>query len=192
MTVAPTPHRFTHADGTVVPPGRPELTWTHPSRAGVLSRTAGPEGPRCDLVLAAHLESLAVAADAEGCVDRSWRLRQAARILRASVAPAPAATEAVDATADDPAAVLTTRQLQVADRVARGLTNRQIAGELGISERTAESHIKNILIKMGYAARTQIAALVGRHDLTRLPGTAYVPARSMQPARLSAAAGGLS
>jgi DNA-binding CsgD family transcriptional regulator len=42
--------------------------------------------------------------------------------------------------------------------IARGLTNRQIAAALHISERTAENHVQHIMAKLGLHTRTQIAA----------------------------------
>jgi DNA-binding NarL/FixJ family response regulator len=42
--------------------------------------------------------------------------------------------------------------------VAEGLTNRQIARRLVISERTAQNHVQHILTKLGFSTRSQIAA----------------------------------
>lgn len=56
--------------------------------------------------------------------------------------------------------VLTPRERQVADLVATGLTNAEIADKLVISQRTAEGHVENILSKLGFTSRTQIAAWV--------------------------------
>jgi DNA-binding CsgD family transcriptional regulator len=53
---------------------------------------------------------------------------------------------------------LSPREMEVAGLVARGLTNRQIAAELYLSERTAQNHVQHILTKLGVANRTQIAA----------------------------------
>ena len=55
---------------------------------------------------------------------------------------------------------LTRRERQVAILVAQGLTNREIATRLFISERTAESHVEQIRGKLGFHSRTQIAAWV--------------------------------
>jgi DNA-binding NarL/FixJ family response regulator len=52
---------------------------------------------------------------------------------------------------------LTRREREVAAHVAQGLTNKQIAALMHISERTAESHIQHILGKLGLANRTHIA-----------------------------------
>jgi predicted ATPase/DNA-binding SARP family transcriptional activator/DNA-binding CsgD family transcriptional regulator len=55
---------------------------------------------------------------------------------------------------------LTPREEEVAALVARGLTNRQIASELSISEHTAANHIAKILRKLGISSRSQITAWV--------------------------------
>jgi len=57
-------------------------------------------------------------------------------------------------------AKLTRRQQEVAALVGRGLTNRQIAEELSISERTVDAHLREILGKLGLDSRVQIAAWV--------------------------------
>lgn len=62
----------------------------------------------------------------------------------------------------EPGAVkLTRRELQIADLVAEGLSNRAIAERLVISQRTAEGHVENILSKLGFHSRSQVAAWVG-------------------------------
>ncbi len=53
---------------------------------------------------------------------------------------------------------LTPRQFQVAALVAQGWSNRQIADELVITERSAESHVERIRARLGFRSRTQIAA----------------------------------
>ena len=53
---------------------------------------------------------------------------------------------------------LTARQTEVAGLVAEGLTNRQIADRLGISERSAESHLERIRLRLGFSSRSQVAA----------------------------------
>ncbi|GDY31874.1 ATP-binding protein [Gandjariella thermophila] len=57
---------------------------------------------------------------------------------------------------------LTRRERQVAALVAQGLGNREIAERLVIAQRTAESHVENILSKLGFTRRTQIADWVAR------------------------------
>jgi predicted ATPase/DNA-binding NarL/FixJ family response regulator len=55
---------------------------------------------------------------------------------------------------------LTRREREIADLVARGMSNKDIAATLVISTRTAESHVENILTKLGFTRRTQVAAWV--------------------------------
>lgn len=59
---------------------------------------------------------------------------------------------------------LTRREQQVAELVAQGLSNREIATRLFISERTAESHVEQIRGKLGFHSRAQIAAWVTRRQ----------------------------
>jgi non-specific serine/threonine protein kinase len=54
--------------------------------------------------------------------------------------------------------VLTQHERQVADLVARGFTNRQIAAELIFTDATAAKHVEHILDKLGFTSRSQIAA----------------------------------
>jgi non-specific serine/threonine protein kinase len=54
-------------------------------------------------------------------------------------------------------APLTPRQFEVAALVERGLSNREIAAELVIALRTAETHVEHILSKLGFSRRSQIA-----------------------------------
>jgi predicted ATPase/class 3 adenylate cyclase/DNA-binding CsgD family transcriptional regulator len=55
---------------------------------------------------------------------------------------------------------LTRREHEVAKLVARGLTNRQIAEELVLSERTVENHVSNILKKLNLSSRSEVVAWV--------------------------------
>jgi predicted ATPase/DNA-binding CsgD family transcriptional regulator len=57
---------------------------------------------------------------------------------------------------------LTRRQLEVARLVARGHSNREIAGRLFISERTVEGHIEQICNKLGFNSRVQVAGWIIR------------------------------
>jgi DNA-binding NarL/FixJ family response regulator len=61
-------------------------------------------------------------------------------------------------------AALSPRETEVATLVAEGLTNRQIAERLVISERTAQNHVQHILTKLGFTTRSQIAAWSVRAD----------------------------
>jgi predicted ATPase/DNA-binding CsgD family transcriptional regulator len=56
--------------------------------------------------------------------------------------------------------VLTSRQLEVAKLIADGMSNKDIATRLVISQRTAEAHVEHILTKLDFERRAQIAAWI--------------------------------
>jgi len=60
---------------------------------------------------------------------------------------------------------LTLRQREVAALIAQGLTNRQIAERLVVTERAAAAHVENILDKLGVSSRAQIAVWASEHGL---------------------------
>ena len=65
----------------------------------------------------------------------------------------------------EPRAVLTPRELEVIALVARGLPNKVIARELGVSEKTVKTHVSNLLGKLGLTDRTQAALYAVREGL---------------------------
>ena len=71
---------------------------------------------------------------------------------------------------------LTRREAQVADLVAAGRTNRQIARALTISEKTVEVHVHNVIAKLGAQSRTEVAHLGGRRAGRALRGSPDTPA----------------
>jgi len=62
------------------------------------------------------------------------------------------------------ASPLTAREHEIVLLIARGLSNRQIADELVISPATAARHVANILAKLGFTSRTQVASWAARHE----------------------------
>jgi DNA-binding CsgD family transcriptional regulator len=62
---------------------------------------------------------------------------------------------------------LTTREREVAALLLRGMSNRQIAEQLVITERTAETHVCRILSKLGLGSRAQLAALIVDQQLAQ-------------------------
>jgi two-component system, NarL family, response regulator LiaR len=74
------------------------------------------------------------------------------------------ATRLVDAIAEAPAdrAPLTPREEEVLGHIARGLSNKRIAFELGLSEKTVKTHVAHVLSKLGVADRTQAAVYAVR------------------------------
>ncbi|HTR93047.1 MAG TPA: LuxR C-terminal-related transcriptional regulator [Trebonia sp.] len=59
-----------------------------------------------------------------------------------------------------PAAVLTRREREIADLVATGLSNREVADRLFISKRTVDAHVEHIFGKLGISSRVQLTVLV--------------------------------
>lgn len=54
--------------------------------------------------------------------------------------------------ASSPSVKLTQRECEIADLVAQGLSNKQIAAKLVISQRTAQGHVEHILAKLGFTS----------------------------------------
>lgn len=75
----------------------------------------------------------------------------------------------LEALSDSPArraaGPLTSRELQVLALVAKGKSNKEIAAELVISDRTVARHLSNIFIKTNVSSRTGAAAYAFEHDL---------------------------
>jgi DNA-binding NarL/FixJ family response regulator len=63
---------------------------------------------------------------------------------------------------------LTSRETETLRLLARGLANKEIAGELGISEMTVKTHVSNVLSKLDLASRTQAALFALREGLVGL------------------------
>ena len=69
---------------------------------------------------------------------------------------------------DPPVDVLTPRQVEVLQSLTRGLTNRDIAHLLAISEDRVEQHIRSLLEKLGAANRTEAVAIAFRKHLLKI------------------------
>jgi len=65
--------------------------------------------------------------------------------------------------------VLTAREQQVLELLARGLANKQIAAEIGTTERTAKSHVSSILAKLGATNRTEAVSRAAVRGILHLP-----------------------
>lgn len=102
--------------------------------------------------------------------DRAVRLAEAAGRTARSLGMAPVAEGVARLLGElsgvrSGPATLTPQEKTIAGHVARGRTNQQIAAELVVSVRTVETHVRNILRKVGLTNRTELAAWALRHRL---------------------------
>lgn len=67
---------------------------------------------------------------------------------------------------------LTNREMEILELIIEGLSNKQIAFRLGISQQTVKNHVTSILAKLNLADRTQAAIYALRHGWVRLPAPA--------------------
>jgi DNA-binding CsgD family transcriptional regulator len=111
---------------------------------------------------------LAAAPDRENSDGHRFRLLRSIRdVLRArqrgaAGSPAPLVPQPRRRLSPVPGAGLTSRQVEVAQLVADGLTNRQIASKLGIAEWTVVNHLRQVMQKLDCSSRVQVArALFG-------------------------------
>jgi non-specific serine/threonine protein kinase len=99
-------------------------------------------------ILGDHAFDAAFARGSDLTVDETLTYALQERVSTAPTQSRRAATE------------LTRREREIADLVADGMSNKEIASTLVISFRTAEGHVEHILTKLGFTSRAQIAAWV--------------------------------
>lgn len=144
-----------------------EIKERHPG-VDVIAVTAFPEETRVVDVLEAGATGFLLK---DAAPDELAEAIHAAR--RGEIHIDPAVSRALmgklrDPTARDPLADLTGREREVLVLVAQGYANKQIARDLQISERTARTHVSNILAKLDLHSRTQAALFAVRNGLVRV------------------------
>jgi NarL family two-component system response regulator LiaR len=129
------------------------------------------------IVLTSYLEDErllpAIRAGAAGYLLKNVQPQELARAVRTAAAgealidPAVAArlVEALGDGRDERAGQLTPREREVLALIGRGFTNKRIARELGIAEKTVKTHVSNVLAKLGVPDRTQAALYAARLGL---------------------------
>jgi DNA-binding CsgD family transcriptional regulator len=152
--------------------GLPPLPGARAERYLVPARRHGDQ-------VVAQLWARGLAMSAEAAVDLA---------LGPSETPPASATAAAVATA--PPSSLTPRELEIAALVARGRSNKAIAEELVISPATVARHIANIMTKLGFRSRAQIAVWTADRGLALPPARGYRWARASST--VSSAAGSAS
>ncbi len=140
----------------------------------VLNPPGSVIGPASRCELATDCMQLAAVQGAQGTVRRSAdpeELFAAVRAVgRGQVWYEPGTAEALAAgpmrPGSSPASLgLSDRELDVAEQLAAGRSNKEIADRLTISEPTVKKHIGRVLLKLGVADRLQAALFVARHPL---------------------------
>nr|WP_221473154.1 response regulator transcription factor [Planomonospora venezuelensis] len=146
---------------------------------GTLLLLAGRERPPKVLVLTSVGDRRDVApamrAGAAGFLYKDVEPTALVQAIRAvhggQVLLAPEAAEAVLAGVSGtgeragPVAALTDREREVLALIASGRSNREIARELAVAEKTVKTHVSNVLMKLGVQDRTQAALYAVRHGL---------------------------
>jgi NarL family two-component system response regulator LiaR len=66
---------------------------------------------------------------------------------------------------------LTSREIQILQAIAQGSSTREVAESLFISQLTVQTHVKNILAKLGVHSKLEAVTFALRHDVVRIPGT---------------------
>ncbi len=127
--------------------------------ARIWSELGAPyESARCRLRLGRALRSLGD--------ERSARSELvAARSVFAALQTRPAEQEANTLLAGDLPGSLSPREVEVLRLAATGMSNRQIARALVLSEKTVARHLSNIFTKLDVTSRTAAAAYAYEHDL---------------------------
>lgn len=150
-------------------------------RAAAAQEHFAAVGHRLEAARASYLEGVArgesgersgalellTAAEATFASCRAARLRAEARGALRRLGRRVAAVEHGDeaggagrADSDSPLDRLSARERQVALLVAEGMTNRQVAGKLVVSEKTVESHLSHIFVKLGVTSRAALATAI--------------------------------
>ena len=119
-------------------------------------------GPRYDDL---HAEGAALPLDAAAPASHSERATRARRAPREADAASPRATARP---APSPA-LLSPREREVSALVARGLSNRDIAATLVVTEGSAANYVQRILTKLGFRSRAQIAVWAAQQGLVEQP-----------------------
>jgi predicted ATPase/DNA-binding CsgD family transcriptional regulator len=156
----------------VMAQGRPARTARLIGAAEALREAAGAPLPPVERaayerqVAAARAELGNTTFAREWSAGRALSPEQALDGALAEAAPSSTAAPTLPARSDGKGmATLSRREREVAARVAAGCTNREIAAELHLSERTVDTHVSHILAKLDFTSRAQIAAVEAEQQL---------------------------
>ncbi len=111
----------------------------------------------------------ALAAGASGAVLKSTENAELVEAIRRVAAGEPYVSPEIQSLmkSDPPVDALTCRQAEILHSLTRGLTNKDIARQLGLSVRSVEEHVNHILERIGAANRAEAVAIALRKHLVR-------------------------
>ena len=132
---------------------------THADEASILDALRA--GARGYLTKDAGIQEIARAVHAAAAHQSLLDPVVQAKLLEAVGAPAPAPAAAPRQLPDD----LTPREAEVLSLIARGLSNREIAAHLVVSEATVKTHVNHVFAKIGARDRAQAVHYAYTHDL---------------------------
>jgi DNA-binding NarL/FixJ family response regulator len=140
-----------------------EVRSRHPEVACLILTAFSDEAPLREAMLAGASGYLTKA------VRRSDLLRDVRRVAAGHSLLDPASTlqayeEARLGTERNQQSKLTSREERILQHIAAGLTNRQIAGQTNLSEKTVRNYVSSVLVKLGMTHRTQAALYAVRRS----------------------------
>ncbi|QSB13071.1 AAA family ATPase [Natronosporangium hydrolyticum] len=164
----------------MAPPGSPAAV-SHFAEARRLHQLDGGEfeQARCELLYGQALRRLRRPREARAHLHQAWEIfarlslpswaQRAGSELRAAGEPVTVhstnhpvpAADAFAHPATDPEPALTAQQRRIAELVARGATNREVAAQLFLSPRTVDHHLRNIFHRLGIRSRVELARRFG-------------------------------
>lgn len=95
-------------------------------------------------------------------VDAVRRIAAGESLLDKSVVRAAMERQSQTRSTSDPLAVLSGQERRLLDHLSEGLTNRQIAAEMFLAEKTVKNYVSNLLMKLGMGRRTEAAVFAAR------------------------------
>lgn len=141
-----------------------ELASTAPAVRSLMLTSYEDEVATLDAVAAGAAAFVLKQIRGSGLLDAIRQIAAGRTLLTARTAQRP--TPRPSAPADPRLASLTPRQRKVLALVAQGLTNRQIAAELGLSEKTVKNTVSAILLALGVSRRVEAAVFATQVPLT--------------------------
>jgi DNA-binding NarL/FixJ family response regulator len=156
------------------PPHAVELALFRAAQDALERAIVEAHAQRVSIRLERHAERLtltladdgAAPADLEALAAARRRIAELGGAVETSVGPH-GGLEIAIALAAAPPAALTSRELEVLRLLAEGLSNKAIAGALGISPRTINFHLDNLYTKLGVTSRTEAAVYALRQGWAR-------------------------